>query len=159
MSNTCTCGRGWDHCRICGGRSIYRLKTESMIAGVDMWQCKKCMKATSYLSECMAAPNRESKDFVSREKAIRDLAKLPLEERLHIMIDKGATVEEVAAEIEASGLKAIIEEPKPELVIQKIDPDSESKTEEQPIAFTLDDLFKKKDSSTENPKESNDDNN
>jgi hypothetical protein len=144
MNPTCVCGRGWDHCRICGGRSIYRLKTESMIAGVDMWQCKKCMKATSYLSTCTAVPNRESKDFVSREKAIRDLAKLPLEERLHIMIDKGATVEEVAAEIEASGVKAIIEEPKPELVIQKVDSDSVPKPEEQPNAFSLDDLFKPK---------------
>lgn len=141
--STCICGRGWDHCRICGGRSIYRLKTESMIAGVDTWQCKKCMKATSYLSECKAAPNRESKDFVSKEKAIRDLAKLPLEERLRIMIDKGATVEEVASEIEASGLTAVIEEEKPELVIKKVEPSEAS--EEQPKVFTLDDLFKKKD--------------
>jgi len=141
---TCVCGRGWDHCRICGGRSIYRMQKESMVAGVDVWQCKRCMKPTSELSGCLAAPNRESKDFVSKEKAIRDLAKLPLEERLHIMIDRGATVEEIATEIEASGVKAIVEEEKPELVIKKVEP--EIKTEDQPDtnAFTLDDLFKKK---------------
>jgi hypothetical protein len=107
-----------------------------MIAGVDVWQCKKCMKPTSELSECRAVPNRESKDFVSREKAIRDLARLPLEERLKIMIHDGATVDEVKAEIEASGLIAV-DEPKPELVIKRIQPEQEI----EPI--TPADFFKK----------------
>lgn len=142
---SCSCGRGWDHCRICGGRSIYRLKTESMIAGVDVWQCKKCMKPTSVLSTCQAAPNRESKDFVSKEKAIRDLAKLPLEERLKIMIADGASVEEVKAEIEASGLVAV-DEAEPELVIRKAEP--ESTVEESKM--TLEDLFKPKEDKDEN---------
>lgn len=139
----CSCGRGWDHCRKCGGRSIYRMQTASMIAGVDVWKCKRCMVDTSELTPCMAAPNRESKDFVSKEKAIRDLAKLPLEERLKIMIAEGASVEEVKDEAQASGLE-VTEEPKPELVIQKAEPTGH---ENPTPAFNLDDLFKPKEPS------------
>jgi len=153
--STCICGRGWDHCRICGGRSIYRLKTESMVKGVNVWQCKRCMISTSELDACKAIPDRESKEFVSKEKAIQDLIKLPLEQRLHKMIANGASVGQVKAMIQAEGIDVVDEvetesvKPKEELVIQKASLDSNSESDSKE-AFRLEDLFKRKESS-ENP--------
>jgi hypothetical protein len=55
--------------------------------------------------ECHIRPNKELIEFKTKEKAVAELSRLPLEQRLHKMIEDGATVDEVKEAIRASGLK------------------------------------------------------
>jgi hypothetical protein len=115
MPNICTCGRTWDHCRICGSKVIYRMQGASEVLSakhgrpINVWKCRKCMVPLSELDECRADKNTiEVKDFTSKAKAQVELLNMTLEDRLNFMISNGASLEEVRATIEREGLKTEI---------------------------------------------------
>jgi hypothetical protein len=124
MTDRCTCGRSWEHCRICGSRGIYRLQGQSEVMSarhgrpISVWKCRRCMNATSELTPCEAEVNAEVTEFMSKEKAEREMRNLPLEERLKRMIETGASVDEVKAAIIAAGYKVEEGQPVKPLVIE-----------------------------------------
>lgn len=162
MSKICTCGRAWDHCRICGSKAIYRMQGLSEVLSakhgrsINVWKCRKCMIPLSELDECQADKSTlEVKAFASKAKAEAELLNMTLEDRLNFMIANGASLEEVKATIEREGLKVEVvkgDEVKPGGAIEPLI------TEELPPGFhydeqgrkcsdlKLDDLFKPKES-------------
>lgn len=176
MSEKCTCGRTWTHCRICGSKGVYRLQGQSEVLSarhgrrIDSWKCRRCMSATSELDVCTADVDQEVTEFVSKQKAEEQMRKLPLEQRLHAMIEAGASVDEVKKVIEDAGLKVItegeiakpnvIEVPKPKE--EELDSDAKElgftrDSEGKLVApFSIDDfLRKKKEASLEDQNENN----
>lgn len=67
---TCRCGRPYEHCRLCGSRTIYPKKfrsvdeSERLGVKVTVYGCRNCNRQTTSLQDCAAKPRDFEPDII-----------------------------------------------------------------------------------------------
>lgn len=127
-NNTCTCGRSWTHCPVCGSRNLYYIKNRTRWTGLSWYACKgsACRQEFNLENfECKAPPLIQNTNFVPYTKD-RPQDRLSVDDPEYgfklkqrfdeLMSKKGMTIDKAIISMKLDGWNIDLskkEEPKP----------------------------------------------